>query len=91
VLAGASLIRAAGRAVNRSASHSQVWSPQADASRFSRRETLPDAERRAILDRYGADWVVVDKKNRHPTDFLRNLRLVFEDDRYALYRVDDSP
>jgi hypothetical protein len=60
---------------------------QADARRFFYRRESTDAERLAILRRYGADWVIVDKEKRYPQDFVRTLELGFEDDRYALYRV----
>lgn len=59
----------------------------ADARRFFHNRFLTNAERRAILDRYGADWVLVDKEKQPPRDFLQTLPRVFEDGRYALYRV----
>jgi hypothetical protein len=59
----------------------------ADAQRFILSRSLTDAERRAILGRYRADWVLIDKAWYRPDDFLRSLRRVYEDDRYALYEV----
>jgi TRAP-type C4-dicarboxylate transport system permease small subunit len=59
----------------------------ADSRRFFNRRSLTDAGRRAILDRYGAGWVLVDKERTRPDDFLRTLRIVFQDGRYVLYRV----
>jgi hypothetical protein len=58
-----------------------------DTRRFFRARQLTNAERRGILGRYGADWVVVDKEKQRPQEFLRTLAHVFEDDRYVLYRV----
>ncbi len=48
---------------------------------------LSAAERQQILDRYRADWLLVDKQGPAPVSFLATLPLVFEDERYALYRV----
>jgi hypothetical protein len=62
-------------------------SRRADAWRFFLNRSLTSPERRAILDRYRADWVLVDKRRRHPEEFLRHLRLAYQDARYALYRV----
>lgn len=62
----------------------------ADAERFFTSESLTDAGRRAILVRYAADWVLIDKRQPYPKEFLRNLRLAYEDGRYALYEVDVS-
>jgi hypothetical protein len=59
----------------------------ADARRFFRGRLLTNAERRGILARYGAEWVLVDKERRRPEEFLATLRRVFEDRRYALYQV----
>ena len=44
------------------------------------------AERETTLSRYGVDWVVVDKTRGHP-ELPAELELVYEDVRYALYRV----
>ena len=59
----------------------------AEARRFFRSESLTNAERAAILERYGADWVLVDKRRPPPEGFLRTLERLFEDARFALYRV----
>jgi hypothetical protein len=59
----------------------------AAARRFFSNESLTDGERRGILDRYHADWVLVDKRRPSPTAFLRRLRLVFAGGRYELYEV----
>jgi hypothetical protein len=59
----------------------------ADAARFFDDESLTDEERRAILTRWGADWILVDKRHPYPQEFLEAFERVFEDDRYALYRV----
>jgi len=56
-----------------------------DSERFFLVRGLDDYERGALLARYHADWVLVDKELRHPEDYLEGLRLVYEDDRYALY------
>jgi hypothetical protein len=60
---------------------------RADARRFFLNPTTTDGERREILARYQAGWVLVDKRLRHPEEFLRDLPLVYQDGRYALYRV----
>ncbi len=62
----------------------------ADTARFLEDESLTDEERRAILARWGADWVLVDKRMAYPAEFLRQLPLVYEDGRYALYRVENE-
>jgi hypothetical protein len=59
----------------------------ADARRFFGSASLTDEQRAALLERYGADWVLVDKEGPYPQEFLRTLERVFEDERYALYRV----
>jgi hypothetical protein len=58
-----------------------------DSWRFLTAPNVRDAERRQILENYGADWVLVDKERRHPQEFLDELRLVYGDDRFALYGV----
>lgn len=59
----------------------------AAARHFFADRSLTDGERRAILDRYHADWVLVDKRQPSPEEFLRLLRLVYEGRRYELYEV----
>jgi hypothetical protein len=56
-----------------------------DAQRFFWDDSLTDADRREILRRWDADWVLVDKERSHPESFLRRLPLVYEDARFALY------
>jgi hypothetical protein len=46
-----------------------------------------DEERRRLLAKYGARWLVIDKTRPYPASFVRSLRRVYEDTRYALYRV----
>jgi hypothetical protein len=46
---------------------------------------LTDAERSELLARYDADWVLVDREQRHPEEYLDGLRLVYDGGRYALY------
>ena len=47
---------------------------------------VPVAERETTLRRYGVGWVVVDK-TRGQRELPADLELVYEDDRYALYRL----
>ena len=61
---------------------------EADALRFFTRRSLTDPERRAILDRYEADWIVVDRELGNPEGFLRQFELVYEDGRFALYKIE---
>ena len=56
-----------------------------DSERFFLVRGLDDYERGALLARYHADWVLVDKELRHPEEYLEGLRLVYDGDRYALY------
>lgn len=59
----------------------------ADSRRFFSGRRLTDDGRRRILERYDADWVLVDARRPHPEDFLETLERVFDDGRYQLYRV----
>ncbi|MEX2645940.1 MAG: hypothetical protein WD249_06735 [Gaiellaceae bacterium] len=61
-----------------------------DVVRFFDRAGVTDSERRAILDRYGADWLLVDRTRRYPESFVTGLGVAYEDGRYALYRVSAS-
>ncbi|MEX1358536.1 MAG: hypothetical protein WD981_07935, partial [Gaiellaceae bacterium] len=61
-----------------------------DVVRFFDRAGVTDSERRAILDRYGADWLLVDRTRRYPESFVAGLGVAYEDGRYALYRVSAS-
>jgi hypothetical protein len=58
-----------------------------DSRRFFRVDGLSDSEREAILRRWGADWVLVNKERSPPPAFLRRFPLVYEDARFALYDV----
>jgi hypothetical protein len=60
---------------------------QRDAIRFFESRDLSDAERRALLDRYGAEWVLVDKKEPYPRSLVSTLEPAYEDGRYLLLRV----
>jgi hypothetical protein len=55
-----------------------------DSERF-RVVPLNFAERSELLARYDADWVLVDRELPQPTEFLDELRLVYDGGRYALY------
>lgn len=44
-------------------------------------------ERRRLLAKYDAGWLVVEKSRRRPESLLASLELTYEDDRYALYHV----
>ena len=54
--------------------------------RFFLAPGVSPAERDTTLRRYGVDWVVVDKTRGQP-ELPADVTLVYEDDRYALYRV----
>ena len=43
--------------------------------------------RRRSFERWGADWVLVNKERSHPQAFLDRFPVVYEDDRFALYDV----
>jgi hypothetical protein len=60
---------------------------QRDSIRFYTSKTLSDSERTALLDRYHADWLLVDKTRRYPRSFVSDLDSVYEDGRYLLVRV----
>ena len=61
-----------------------------DVLRFFSGARVGDDERRRMLSAYGADWLVVDKDRRYPETFVSALERVYEDDRYALFRVGTS-
>ena len=46
---------------------------RADVVRFFNRRGVTDARRRAILRRYGADWLLVDRTRRYPHRFVQSL------------------
>lgn len=56
-----------------------------DTRRFLRSRDLTASARRAILVRWKADWLLIDKDRPAPEDFLAGLRPVYEDRRFALY------
>jgi hypothetical protein len=58
----------------------------ADVRRFYRPGTS-DAERRRLLAKYDAAWLIVDKREPLPQAFLAPLERVFGGGRYSLYRV----
>ena len=60
---------------------------QRDAIRFFNPRLLDDEEREAMLARYGADWLLVDKARPYPREFVASLQHVYEDGRYLLARV----
>ncbi len=62
---------------------------QRDANRFFQR-TKTDAERRATIERYGAEYLLVDRRRFYPKDFVEELEPVYHDGRYALYRIPSS-
>jgi hypothetical protein len=68
-------------------SETRPYARRADVIRFYARTGTSDEERRAILAKYGTDWLVVDKKRPFPEEFVRTLEKTYEDRRYALYRV----
>lgn len=59
-----------------------------EARRFLSDTSVSDAQRREILDRWGAQWVLVDKSRPYPRDFLSQFHLAYQDGRYALYRLE---
>ncbi len=59
---------------------------QRDAIRFFQRSKT-DAERRATIERYGAEYVLVDRRETYPKRFMEELELVYTDGRYTLYRI----
>jgi hypothetical protein len=64
-----------------------VFARARDARLFFWDDSMSDAEREAILERWGADWVLVSKERSHPQAFLQRFPLVYEDERFALYDV----
>jgi hypothetical protein len=68
-------------------SETRPYERREDVIRFYARSGTPDGERRAILAKYGTDWLVVDKKRSFPEEFVRSLKKTYEDSRYALYRA----
>ena len=61
---------------------------QRDARRFFLpRSGLSESERRRLLARYGADWLLVDKRRPYPRRLIADWPQAYEDGRYALLRV----
>jgi hypothetical protein len=56
-----------------------------DTKRFFGTAPIPDVERHAILRRWGADWVLVNKERSYPQAFLDRFPVVYEDGRFVLY------
>ena len=60
---------------------------QRDAIRFFNPAQLSDSERTVLLERYGADYVLVDKTRAYPEEFAATLEPIYEDGRYLLLRA----
>jgi len=58
-----------------------------DARRFFAADGTTDDKRAAILERWSADWVLVNRERSETPPFLARFPLVYEDDRFALYDV----
>jgi hypothetical protein len=63
----------------------RLWARKRDTRRFLRSRDLSASARRAILARWQADWLLIDKDRPAPEDFLAGLSPVYEDQRFALY------
>ena len=74
-----------GHVANTHANH--VFARARDTGRFFWDAAISDSDRQEILERWGADWVLVNKSRSHPQDFLQRFPLVYEDARFALYDV----
>ncbi len=64
-----------------------VFARARDTRHFFWDTGIADSERAAILERWGADWVLVNKERSHPQHFLDRFPIVYEDSRFALYDV----
>jgi hypothetical protein len=64
-----------------------VFARARDTKRFFGGTTIPASDREAILARWGADWVLVNKERTYPEAFLQRFTLVYQDARFALYDV----
>ncbi|MDQ3865952.1 MAG: hypothetical protein M3304_03860, partial [Actinomycetota bacterium] len=60
---------------------------QRDAIRFFRSRRTTDSERRDLLRRYDADWLLVDLTRRYPRKLVASFPRVYADARFALFRV----
>jgi len=65
-----------------------VFARARDAQHFFWDAGITDSERETILQRWGADWVLVNKERSHPQHFLERFPIVYEDNRFALYDVE---
>jgi hypothetical protein len=71
-----------------------VWDRAAERIADVRRFYAPgtsDAERRRLLSKYEATWLIVNKRGPVPETFLRSLERVYDGHLYALYRLPSSP
>ena len=66
---------------------SRPYRRQRDTINFFSPGKLTDAERNEMLTRYGADWLLVDKRKQYPKRFVTTLQPEYEDGRYILLRV----
>jgi hypothetical protein len=67
-----------------------VWDRAAERIADVRRFYAPgtsDAERRRLLSKYEATWLIVNKRVLAPETFLRSLERVYDGKLYALYRL----
>jgi hypothetical protein len=55
---------------------------------FSPQSGLSTSERQALLERYGADVLLVDKHRPYPRDLVGSLEPFYSDARYALFRLE---
>jgi hypothetical protein len=65
----------------------QVRARARDTRRFFRDVRLSNPAREAILTRWAADWVLVNKQHPYPQGFLQRFPVVYEDPRFALYHM----
>jgi hypothetical protein len=57
-----------------------------DASLYFYSRMLRTGARRRLLERYGVDWIVEDRRRAHSPRTLPQLRLVYADQRYRLFK-----
>jgi hypothetical protein len=65
----------------------ELQARNAAARRFFYGRRATDSNRREILARFHAHWLLIDKRRPHPDAFLRRLKLVYQDGRFALFKV----
>ena len=63
---------------------------RADVVRFFFRDDISYLDKAQILARYRAEWLVVDRTRKVPRYLAYLPEPVYEDDRYALYRLSRS-